>query len=200
MRPVRFRIEIPGKITGEKHLPASLNQEAHSESGDMNKSCSRFIDYQSDEGLREFASLYTAPYVNDDKDKFPVGYSVVIFRDYFVSKQVSNALKSKTADELQKVQLNKFGFQSIAELLDTVLNMNANEIEDNSIVRDLIDSIFGLTRMFNIFMMCTYLVFHCIPLVLVIFYIKGAFGTIICTLLMLFIQMFRLFFEYMDMR
>jgi hypothetical protein len=48
-------------------------------------------------------------------------------------------------------------------------------------------------------MMWVYIVLHVIPLFLNIFFVRNRFGTIVCIMMMLTIQLIKLFFEYMDL-
>lgn len=84
--------------------------------------------------------------------------------------------------------------------MQDVLRINAQEIEDNKIIRDIIDSVFYSTHRWNQVIMWLYIIFDCLPLFLQIFYTQSTVGVIACCLSVFFFQCALFCLEYVELK
>lgn len=76
------------------------------------------------------------------------------------------------------------------KLVEDVLKINSAEIEDNKVIRDLIDSVFTDTFFFNRIAMWIYIVFNSMPFLLQLYFPEsiGHVGVIICMISALLVE------------
>lgn len=82
-----------------------------------------------------------------------------------------------------------------------MVQMNFSEIEDNSIVRDIIDVAFMHTQFVKNIQFFIYMMFHTAPFMVQMFFTKTINQSIhtACCMSMIFCQLFFIIFEFMDM-
>lgn len=166
--PFKFRIELPGSFCSDKGLPTKHDNEHHMSCNDFSQA-SRVRDYSNDDALKFFIENVDKEELDDEGD-IPVSFSTFVMRDYVLSKKLNLIVKAKNLEALDDVRSVKFTQLELAEWVNEIVQMNSGEIEENSIIRDIIDVAFMDTAFFKNVQLTIFMLFHVGPMLTQMFF------------------------------
>lgn len=195
---MRFRLPLKSSICNHIQL-TTQGRESHYIFRYAFNSATKSLNYYDEKAQHSYAKR-----VKEDKqvvtgNKYVLNYSVIILRDYALSEKLLKLTEARESHDVVEVSLEKFSRQELANLVKRVIEVDSDEIEESSILRDLINSSFLDTFDLNIKIATAYIFLHMIPTYFLIFYVRNPVGVYVCCGCSLLMQLILFSFEYMDM-
>ena len=102
----------------------------------------------------------------EDAGDYALSYSAIVVRDYKLAKKLQDISSSGSRKSLEANIAQEFGMVEQMEMFQNIIYMNSDELENNGVLRDIIDSYFKLVLIVSKVRMWFYIIFFAIPIFL----------------------------------